>query len=232
MALIKYGGGIIQMSGSIAGNTHARNRFGNYMRARTKPVNPNSARQVEMRAFLTFMAEEWRETLSAAQRAAWNTYAAAVTMQNKLGESIHPTGFNHFIRSNTIIADMDGDQVNDGPVNLNLPAQDGTLTITGSVATQQFEITFDDTMDWGGEDDSYLYCLCGMPQNATRNFFAGPWRGSRWLSGNTAVPLVSPLPIGALFPLVLGQRADVKFRIVRADGRVSGDFSQFCIVAA
>ena len=41
MALVKYGGGIIQMSGSMAGNTFARNRYGNYMRARTKPVNPN-----------------------------------------------------------------------------------------------------------------------------------------------------------------------------------------------
>ncbi|GAH28464.1 unnamed protein product, partial [marine sediment metagenome] len=38
MALVKYGAGIIQMSGSIAGDVHARNRFGNYIRPRTKPV--------------------------------------------------------------------------------------------------------------------------------------------------------------------------------------------------
>lgn len=232
MALIKYGGGIIQMSGSIAGNTHARNRFGNYMRARTKPVNPNSARQVDMRAFMSFIAEEWRETLTALQRGAWNTYAAAVAMQNKLGETIHPTGFNHFIRSNTIIADIGGTQVNDGPVNLNLPAQDGTLTVTASVATQQVTIAFDDTMDWAGEDDAYLYVLHGQPQNVTRNFFGGPWRGKTFLTGDTAVPLVSPLVNTALFTMVLGQRADWKFRIVRADGRVSGDFTAFTTVAA
>lgn len=231
-ALIRYGGGVVQMSGSIAGNTFARNRFGNYSRARTKPVNPNSARQVEMRSFMTFFAEEWRETLTALQRGAWNTYAAAVAMTNRLGETIHLTGFNHFVRSNTVIGDLEGTQVNDGPVNLNLPAKDGTLTCVASVATQQFTITFDDTMDWAGEDDSYLYVLCGRPQNVTRNFFNGPWRGSRWLAGNTAVPLVSPLPIGALFTLVLGQRADIKLRIVRADGRVSGDFTAFTTVAA
>ncbi|GAH13494.1 unnamed protein product, partial [marine sediment metagenome] len=50
MSLVKYGGGIVQMSGSIAGNTFARNRYGNYVRARTKPINPNSDRQVVVRA--------------------------------------------------------------------------------------------------------------------------------------------------------------------------------------
>ena len=231
-ALVKYGAGVVQMSGSIAGDVHARNRFGNYIRPRTKPVNPNSARQVTMRARMTFFAEEWRETLTALQRTAWNTYAAAVAWTNRLGETVHLTGFNHYCRSNTVIGDCNGTQVNDGPVNLNLPAQDGTIVITGSVAAQQFSIAFDDNMDWAGEDDAYLYALHGTPQNATRNFFKGPWTGRTFLSGNTAVPLVSPLVNTALKTLVLGQRADLKFRIVRADGRVSGDFSVFCIVAA
>ena len=31
MALIKYGGGIVHASGSLAGNTFARNKYGNYM---------------------------------------------------------------------------------------------------------------------------------------------------------------------------------------------------------
>lgn len=232
MALIKYGGGIVQMSGSVAGNTHARNRFGNYMRARTKPVNPNSARQVTMRAFLTFLAEEWRETLTPVQRDAWNTYAAAVNWLNKLGESVNLTGFNHYLRANTIIADIGGTQVDDGPSNLNLPAQDGTLSCVASVATQAFTITFDDTMDWAGEDDGYLYILFGQPQNATRNFFNGPWRGSSNFPGNTAVPFTSPAVVASLFTLTLGQRADIKLRIIRADGRASGDFSVFTTVAA
>ncbi|GAI01350.1 unnamed protein product, partial [marine sediment metagenome] len=45
MALIKYGGGIVQISGSIAGTVFARNKMGNYARPRTKPVNPRTARQ-------------------------------------------------------------------------------------------------------------------------------------------------------------------------------------------
>lgn len=232
MALIKYGGGVVQMSGSIAGNVHARNRFGNYMRARTKPVNPSSARQVAIRAFVTHFAEEWRETLTAVQRTAWETYAAAVAWNNKLGETVHLTGFNMYVRSNIVIADIGGTAVSDGPVNLNLPAQDGTISIVGSVATQAFTITFDDTMDWAGEDDGYLYMLFGQPQNNTRNFFKGPWRGSSNFPGDTAVPFASPAVVASLFTLTLAQRADIKFRIVRADGRMSGDFAVFCEVAA
>ncbi len=231
-ALVKYGGGIIQMSGSIAGNTFARNRYGNYIRSRTKPVNPNSARQVRMRAFMAFFAEEWRETLTPAQREAWNTYAAAVAMQNKLGETIHITGFNHFIRSNTVIADIGGTEVDEGPSNLNLPAKDGTISCVASVATQAFTVTFDDTMDWTSEDDAYLYISFGQPQNVTRNFFAGPWRGSSNFPGNNAAPFTSPAVVASIFTLTLGQRADLKFRIVRADGRASGDFSTFTTVVA
>lgn len=61
MALIKYGAGVVQMSGSIAGDVHARNRFGNYTRPRTKPVNPQSARQTAIRAIVAYVAEIWRE---------------------------------------------------------------------------------------------------------------------------------------------------------------------------
>ncbi|GAH61532.1 unnamed protein product, partial [marine sediment metagenome] len=81
MALIKYGGGIIQMSGSVAGSTHARNRFGNYMRARTKPVNPNSARQVTARAVIGFLTARWHENLTDEQRNLWRVYADAVAMK-------------------------------------------------------------------------------------------------------------------------------------------------------
>lgn len=81
MALVKYGAGIIQMSGSIAGNVHARNRFGNYVRPRTKPVNPNSIRQEAARAIVSYLAEYWHQDLDDVQRNLWDVYAAAVAMK-------------------------------------------------------------------------------------------------------------------------------------------------------
>ncbi|GAI21240.1 unnamed protein product, partial [marine sediment metagenome] len=99
-ALAKYGGGIVQISGSVAGNVHARNRFGNYIRPRTKPVNPHSVRQEAARAILSYLAEYWHGHMDQDQRDAWDIYATAVAMTNRLGETIHLTGFNHFIRTN------------------------------------------------------------------------------------------------------------------------------------
>ena len=141
MALIKYGGGIVQMSGSIAGNTHARNRFGNYMRARTKPVNPNTARQVTARARLALLAEDWREVLSDAQRIAWNTYAAGVSWLNGLGEVVHLTGFNMFCRTNAAYMQVSSRQ-NTAPVILSLAEQDPTFAVELSEANG-ITVTFD-----------------------------------------------------------------------------------------
>lgn len=232
MALVKYGGGVIQMSGSIAGTTHARNASGNYVRARTKPVNPNTARQQRARAAMAMLTVRWAETLTVAQRASWNLYGANVAMKNKLGEAIHLSGFNHYMRSNSFLAQMAITLIDDGPVNFTLPDKDPTFAIVGSEATQQFDVTFDDTLAWASEDNAYMTFLTGQPQNAQRNFFAGPWRGIRFLSGAAGVPLVSPQNVGAQYVISDGQHCWGQARIYRADGRVSDVFMDDTFCAA
>jgi len=232
MALVKYGGGITQMSGSIAGNTFARNRFGNYVRARTKPVNPKSDGQVEVRAVLAFLTEYWKEDLTPTQRTAWATYAAAVAWNNKLGESVHLSGFNHFLRANSFLSRFNKTLVPAGPTVLSLPVQDPDFSCTGGAGANQITVAFDDTLDWDNEDGGYLVYYQGRPQNATRNFFAGPWRLLSFTAGATGVPVASPVVEAAVFTLVEGQRVWVKARIIRADGRMGGEFSDDFIVAA
>lgn len=178
MGLIRYGGGIVQVSGSIGGDVHARNRFGNYIRPRTKPVNPHSIRQEAIRTIVSHLAEYWHGDLSAAQRAAWEVYAAAVAMKNRLGETIHLTGFNHFIRTNGTHMTWSGVVLPNAPVVLSLPEKDDDLAcIEESIAGQTFN--FECNVDgWGpGVNDKLLIALyMGHPQLASRNFFAGPWR--------------------------------------------------------
>lgn len=232
MALVKYGGGIIQMSGSVAGNTHARNRYGNYIRARTKPTNPNTALQVSIRAAIAYLVERWAETLTAAQRAAWNLYASSVTMKNKLGESIKLSGFNHYIRSNAIITMKGGSPTDDGPTVFELPAHDPTLSIAASEGTQLLNFSFDTGMAWATEAGAYLQCFQGTPQNAQRNFFGGPWRWIMGLPGVDPAGAASPAAITAIFAISEGQRQWVYCRIQRADGRLSETFRADCIVAA
>ncbi len=231
-ALVKYGGGIVQMSGSLAGNTHARNRYGNYIRARTKPVNPNTARQQAIRGFMAVLTTRWAQTLTAAARTAWNLYGSNVAMKNRLGEVVHLTGFNHFIRSNIWRLDLGQAVVDAGPVVFELPAKDGSISIAASAGTQLVTITFDDGANWCSEDNANLVILQGAPQNAQRNFFDGPWRGRSAKSGAAGIPIESPQEYASIFVVAEGQRFWVKFRILRADGRLSEEFTANCFCAA
>lgn len=230
MALVKYGGGIVQMSGSIAGNTHARNRYGNYVRARTSPINPNTDRQVAVRAALAFLTNRWSDTLTDVQRIAWDLYASSVNMTNRLGESVHLSGYNHYIRSNLIAKLIPYPLIDAGPVVFELPAQDPTLAVTASEATQVLTIAYDDTMAWATEDAAYMFFFQGKPQNAQRNFFAGPWRLIGSVGGIDPGGPVEPHAAAAAFAISTGQRQWIYARIMRADGRLSEPFraDTFC----
>jgi len=228
MALVKFGGGISQMSGSIAGNTFARNRFGNYVRARTKPVNPNSTLQAAARSRVGSLTQAWRTALDAAERLSWSTYAAAVGTKNKLGETVFLTGLNHFVRSNSTRLQVGKTVVEPGPTVLALPEKDPILAVSASVATQLLTMVYDVAQPWMLEANAFLAVYQGEPQNATRNFFAGPWRFAGKILQNVAPTYTVPCS----FTLVLGQKVWVYARIGRADGRLSEPMVVSCVVAA
>ena len=232
MALIKFGGGITEMRGSMAGNVFSRNRSGAYIRARTTPTNPNTALQQAVRNALASLTTRWGQTVTAAQRTAWNLYASSVSMTNKLGESIFLTGFNHYLRSNIPLLQAGGAAVDAGPSIFELPATDPTLTASGSAATQLVSVAFDDTAGWANEDLGYLHFYQGSPQNAQRNFFAGPWRHTGSIAGITLAPPVTPDDQVASFVFAEGQRIWTYARAQRADGRISEPFRSDFFAAA
>lgn len=226
MALVKFGGGIVQMSGSIAGTTFARNRFGNYARARTKPINPKSARQCGARIMIMMLAEQWREDpMTAAKREAWETFANAIAWNNKLGESIKLSGYNHFIRSNAALLAAGGTMVTDGPTILSLPPGDELFVGTASAATQKISVVFDDAKDWAKETGAFLSVQMGEPKPASRNFFGGPWRFAGAIPGVDTTGVSSPADIDPGFVLVEDQKIWIRARIIRLDGRSSNLFT-------
>ncbi len=230
MALVKYGGGIIQMSGSIAGNTFARNRYGNYARAKTKPINPNTALQVAVRAAIAELSVRWAQTLTAVQRTAWQLYADSVAMTNKLSETVFLSGYNHYIRSNAIRSRYSIANIDAGPVIFELPPKDPAFACTISEATQVITITFDDVFAWASEDGAHLAIYQGQPQNAQRNFFGGPWRNAAIIFGNSGIPITTPQNFPVSYAVAEGQHVWIYARISRADGRLSETFraDTFC----
>jgi len=243
MALVKYGGGVIQLSGSMAGNTFARNRSGNYLRARTKPINPNTSsplfgvdktdgNQNIIRSAMAALTVRWSATLTADQRTAWNLYAASVSMKNKLGEAINLTGFNHYLRSNIIRYAHYNNAFDDGPTLFELPEKDPSIVMAPQMAGQICAITFDDTMDWVDEDDAALQIWEGQPQNPQRNFFGGPYLGLKDKAGDSGAPITSPESMSNLHILTTGQKVWYKLRIRRADGRLSEPWYTWALVIA
>lgn len=86
----------VPQSGSVAGMTSSRNRFGQYKRTRATPVNPNTARQVLVRTRLVAASQAWA-ALDSGIRAQWVTYANAHAVTDSLGQSIYLTGHQAFV---------------------------------------------------------------------------------------------------------------------------------------
>lgn len=232
MALIKLGGGVADIRGSIGGTVFSKNRYGSYTRNRTIPVNPSSSAQTKIRATLGQVRNAWFSVLTQAQRDAWAVYATNVPVQNRLGETINLTGWNMFARTNTALLYNDETIVAAAPTDFSLAEQDSTLAITVSEATQLISVSFDDTMDWCDEDGSFLFIYASRPQNATVNFFKGPYLIAGQVDGDSVTPPTTPETMAVPFPVVEGHKLFVQARICRADGRLSEPFRVDCSVAA
>jgi len=220
MALVRYGGGVVQMSGSIGGDTFARNRFGNYVRPRTKPTNPNTAGQVQIRSCVSFLTESWSDDLSSGQRADWGVYASNVPMKNRLGETVKLSGFNHFIRSNTVRKMQHLTIIEEAPTEFTLANKDAFFAVDLDESPQKITVTLDYAMEWLSETGAFMHIRQGLPQNGSRNFFGGPYRNVGVILGS-GTPWDEPVPFTPVFTLGEGQRCWISGRIHRLDGRVS-----------
>jgi len=224
MALIQLGGGILDARGSLGGQVFSRNRFGNYLRARTTPVNPQSARQSLIRSIVAFLAQRWSNVLTQAQRDAWEVYANAIVRTNKLGAQIKLTGFNHYIRSNSAIANGLGNIVDIGPTTLTLPPEDPQMIGTVDETNQEISVAFDDTFDWVDQDDGHMFIYMSIPKAAGTNFIGGPFRLAGSITGDSTTPPTSPTVLATPFPVAVGQEVVVRARIAEDDGRLSDLF--------
>lgn len=88
-------------SGSVAGTTYSRNRYGQYIRTRATPVNPNTSAQSLVRSRFTTVAQAWRNLL-AVSRQNWESYAIAHPLVDSLGQSKVLTGAAQYQSTNLL----------------------------------------------------------------------------------------------------------------------------------
>ncbi len=210
-----------EMRGSMGGTTASRNRYGQYLRQRSVPVNPNSARQLAVRGNFSGFAFIWTNILTQVQRNAWDLYGENVDWINKLGQVVKLTGYSHFQRSAGAIAAAGGVAVADGPTNFSLPGADVTFAAVIAEATQDISVTFDNTLPWANQDAGHMSIHMAQPRAASRVFIGGPTRTAGSIDGNLALPPTSPAVVTVPFAVAAGQNTEVLARIMEDDGRVS-----------
>jgi hypothetical protein len=226
MAKVKYGGLAQDVRGSLNGNVHSRNSSGNYVRAKTSPVQVNSDRQLAQRAIFTANSQAWR-ALTDAQRAQWNTYAANHPITDIFGDSVVLSGIAAFGRINNTLVTL-------GLAAVLIPPPDPTApppTVTGvaiagapGTATATFDVDPD-------ADDLYeVWCTRGVSPGVsfTKSDYRLAFAGK---PGAVATLVVTPATFNPRIAWSVGQK--VSTLIVRcSQAGVIIDSVQFTAVAA
>lgn len=179
-------------SGSAAGDTFSRNRWGQYMRRRAAPVQPRTPAQLNQRARMTTNAAAWRG-ITDAQRAGWLDLGLMITRTDSLGQSYDLNGFAAFCSVNNNLLDAGDSALTDAPAIVT-PADLLTATIT--LTSAAFSIAYTATPLAAGVR---LFIRCSPQQSAGRKF-----NGDYRQVAVTAAAAASPANILAAYTAKFG----------------------------
>lgn len=153
----------VPQSGSIAGQTSSRNRYGQYRRTRAIPVNPNSTQQGVVRARLALNSAAWRD-LTGAQRAGWSTLGLSMTRTDSLGQTVNLTGLQAYCSVNNERSAAGDAVLSDAP-SLVTPSALASATITLTAAS--FSVAYTPTPLGAGQR---LFTFTSPQRSAGRSY--------------------------------------------------------------
>lgn len=213
----------VPQSGSVAGVTSSRNRYGQYRRTKAIPVNPNSTFQGTTRNRLSVNSAAWR-SLTAAQRAAWSDLGNSMTRTDSLGQAISLTGLQAYcsVNNNNLAA---GNAVVAAAPALTTPS--GLLTAVITLTAAAFSVAYTTTPLAAGVR---LFSYVSLQRSAGRNY-----ESDYRLLAVSAAAAASPADIYAAYVArfgvpIVGNRIFMKFALY-SGGFVSGPLSTSQVVA-
>lgn len=152
----------VPQSGSQAGTTASRNRFGQYRRTRAMPTQPRTDAQLSVRANLNNVSKAWG-SLTDAQRLGWASYAAAHPRYDSLGQQVTLTGHQMFVSVNTLNLALGLTIQNAVPDGVAVPL----ITVLNTVTTAAgLSITLESDMPAGTTGQ----VMVSPPMSAGRSF--------------------------------------------------------------
>lgn len=215
MALIKPSPLVNDIRGSVGGVTFGRNSAGMFARAKVTPVNPDTPRQVDIRAKFGIATIAWRSTLNQTQRDQWNLLGTTTFFKNALGDDYNPSGIQLFIRSSVLLLLSGNPIVTTPPVTAIVPV--GEFTIIHLIATG-IQLTV--RPDIGLQDPFVIQSISG-PVSKGISFFKGPFQIENVFDEIDIIAL--PLLLKPSVELVISSRYFVRFRVVQLNGAASTD---------
>lgn len=153
----------VPRSGSYQGVTSSRNRYGQYLRSRATPVNPNSTNQGTVRGRLSVNAAAWR-ALTDAQRAGWEALALLMSRTDALGSSYTLNGFGAYVSVNNNQLAAGNAALSDAPALVS-PSTITTLAIT--LTAVAFSLAFTPTPLGAGQR---LFVYASPQRSAGRTY--------------------------------------------------------------
>jgi len=207
----------------MGGTTFSRCAGGNYIRARTKPVNPRSPLQIIRRSNVGFLTRYWSETLTEQQRTDWRAYCTGTTWTNKLGETIQINGLAAFLRLNALRLIVGYAVSADAPTAMG---HAGGNTITFAAHTDTNKIQIDEPVGAFDTDvPGHMMCFFqGIPSEPGR--IATP-KGFKYIgyfhSTGGGTPAF-PVELTSAYTMQDDQRITLRSRFRDDKDRVSGPF--------
>lgn len=189
----------VPQSGSLAGVTSSRNRYGQYKRSRSSPVNPATSQQGVVRARFGNNSAGWR-ALTDLQRAGWEALGSGISRTDALGQSYTLNGQAAYMMVNNNLLDAGESAVQAAPAIVT-PGTLLTSTITLTAST--FSVAYTAT-PLAASTRLFVFA---SPQRSAGRQFEGDFR----LITVTAAAAASPADIFTAYSSrlgtpVLGQR--------------------------
>lgn len=102
MVILTYNIGKDPYFSSHSGSVFSRSRSGHVARARAKPSYRHTARRELRKGSVCRSGKRWFNALSIYQRSSWSILGASTTWTDPIGNDYNPSGFNLYVRTNSL----------------------------------------------------------------------------------------------------------------------------------
>jgi len=220
MAKILYGESVAQMSGSVGGTVHSRNRYGAYTRQRVHPTVATSDAANMAKTILSGVSAAW-DKLTSDERVAWASYAANNPIMDRVGMKQVLDGHAMFVRNTIRIRSAGGTPTGSPPIGVT-PGEVDTISVSGHETGQVASVAFTNSPLNADECLEVWGCVC---QRVGQNYVKNKMRMLQTSDPAATSPFgVSTTWTARLGALVTGQIMKVQGRVIN---QVTGLVSRF-----